>query len=136
MPDLLLERADELAAIDRAIRLARAGCARTLFISGPPGSGRTTVLERARARARTQGLTVLTAGGEESERNFPFALARRLLEPHAEWTAGFETLLELNRLLGAHAPVLIAVDDLQWCDAESLDWLAFAARRLRRTGSG
>ena len=47
MADLLLERAAELAAIEQAIRVARAGCARQLLITGPPGSGRTTLLERA-----------------------------------------------------------------------------------------
>lgn len=32
--------------------------------------------------------------------------------------------------LAAAAPLLIAVDDLQWCDEPSLRWLAHAARRL------
>ena len=41
---LLLERAAELAAINRAIRVARAGCGRLVVVSGPPGSGRTALL--------------------------------------------------------------------------------------------
>jgi hypothetical protein len=132
MTDLLLERAGELAAIEKAIRMARAGCGRRLLISGPPGSGRTTLLERARSRAMAQGLPVLEARGEERERGFPFALARRLLAFHAVLPAGYEALLELNRALARRAPVLVTVDDLEDCDSASRDWLAFAARRLSR----
>ncbi|MDA0163457.1 LuxR C-terminal-related transcriptional regulator [Solirubrobacter ginsenosidimutans] len=134
MADLLLERAGELAAIERAIRMARAGCSRRLLISGPPGSGRTTLMDRTRARARAEGLTVLSARGEERERRFAFALARRLLPSDASAATGYETSLELNRALARRAPVLVAVDDIEFCDAESLDWLAFAARRFGRVG--
>ena len=134
MSDLLLERSAELAAIDRALRVALAGHARQLLICGPPGSGRTALLEYARARD-AHGLTVLAAAGEHGEREFPFALARRLLEPDevapliATGSSWSSTACSL-----ATAPALIVIDDLQWCDADSLDWLAFAARRLRRTG--
>jgi DNA-binding CsgD family transcriptional regulator len=137
MYDLLLERTTELAAIGRAVRMARAGCGRQLLIAGPAGSGRTALLERACAHAEANQLTVLSAGGEERERDFPFALVRRLLEPHTSgvpWTRRYEALLELNRLLVATAPALVVIDDLQWSDAESLDWLAFLSLRLRRTG--
>jgi len=37
MADLLLERAGEVAAIERAVRLARAGRARQLVVIGPAG---------------------------------------------------------------------------------------------------
>lgn len=134
MYDLLLERTAELAAIDRAVRMARAGCGRQLIFTGPAGSGRTVLLERARARAAALGLNVLWARGEERERDFAFALARRLLEPHASgvpWDRRYEVLLELNRLLTANGPALVVLDDVHWADRESLDWLAFAARRLR-----
>ena len=79
MSDLLLERAAELAAIHRAIRVARAGCGRQVVICGPPGSGRTALLEQACAAGAAHGLRVLSAAGEVSERAFPLALAQRLL---------------------------------------------------------
>ncbi len=31
---------------------------------------------------------------------------------------------------GAHAPAVICLDDIQWADSASLDWLAYLARRL------
>ena len=134
MADLLLERAEELAAIEKAIRMARAGCSRRVLITGPPGSGRTTLLERARASARDQGLSVLAARGEAREHSYPFALARRLLEPPSALPDGYEALESLNRALVAHAPVLVCIDDVEDADTASLDWLAFAARRLPRVG--
>src|SRR4051794_35226404 len=134
MADLLLERSTELAAIEKALRMARAGRSRALLVTGPPGSGRTAVLERARARADALGLTVLSARGEEGERQFAFALARRLLEPAGPLPGGYDTLLALNRALARRAPVLVTVDDAERADRESLDWLAFAGRRLGDRG--
>ena len=40
----------------------------------------------------------------------------------------------LNRALARHAPALVVVDDLRRADRDSLAWLAFAVRRLPRTG--
>ena len=116
MADLLLERAGEVAAIERAVRLARAGRARRLVVIGPAGSGRTSVLAHARLCAADHGLTILAAEGVEHERDFPFALAGRLLGLEAQPEPGYDTLLELNRRLAARAPALIAVDDLDRCD--------------------
>ena len=135
MSDLLLERAAELAAINRAVRVARAGCGRLVVVSGPPGSGRTALLERARATAAAAGLTVLAASGEPREQGFPFALARRLLEFVGDGPdERYERFVQLHRSLARLAPALVVVDDLRWADRESLEWLAFAVRRLQRTG--
>ena len=35
--------------------------------------------------------------------------------------------------LAEHAPVVLCVDDLQWCDAPTLKWLAYLVRRLEGT---
>src|SRR4051794_36221871 len=108
MADLLLERAGELAAIERALRMARAGRSRRLLVTGPPGSGRSAVLEQARARARAAGLTVLSARGEVGERDFAFALAYRLLQCRPAAGSGYETALALDRALARRAPVLVS----------------------------
>ena len=63
MSDLLLERAAAVAAIHRAIRVARAGCGRQLIVCGPPGSGHSALLEHAASLAAAQGLRVLSARG-------------------------------------------------------------------------
>jgi predicted ATPase len=36
----------------------------------------------------------------------------------------------------AAPPLLLALDDAQWCDDASLDLLTFAARRLNAAGVG
>ena len=51
-------------------------------------------------------------------------------EPIDERTIGVATLSAL-RLISAGAPLLLAIDDLQWVDASSAAALRFALRRLR-----
>ena len=51
-------------------------------------------------------------------------------DPIDERTIGVATLSVL-RLLSARAPLLLAIDDLQWVDASSAAALRFAVRRLR-----
>jgi DNA-binding CsgD family transcriptional regulator len=51
-------------------------------------------------------------------------------DPIDERTIGVATLSAL-RLMAAQAPLLVAIDDLQWVDASSAATLRFALRRLR-----
>ena len=39
--------------------------------------------------------------------------------------------MRLHRSLARLAPALVVVDDLRWADPDSLEWLAFAVRRLQ-----
>ncbi len=130
------------------------------MLVGEPGIGKTTLWEAGVAAARDQGSHVLAARPSESEARLPFAglidmcdpvgsaelealptPQRRALEAallRAEPTDvpahagavefGFVAAV---RVLAARAPLVIAVDDLQWLDRSSVDVLAFAARRLR-----
>lgn len=143
-----------------------------VVIEGEPGSGRTTLLRAAAALAAGRGFQVAWATGREAERELAFGVAGRLLAPvlgagpaeltdgltadvtgdvtgHVTGEAGFAALQRLHRLairLAAGAPLLLVVDDVQWCDAASLGWLGFVARRsatvpimlvvARTTGTG
>jgi DNA-binding CsgD family transcriptional regulator len=51
-------------------------------------------------------------------------------DPFDERTIGVATLSAL-RVISAHGPLLLAIDDLQWVDASSAAALRFALRRLR-----
>jgi len=75
----LLEREDELERAASALDGALAGRGRTLAISGPPGIGKTSLLQALARRARKAGAVVRVAAGSEFERSFPFAIARQLL---------------------------------------------------------
>jgi DNA-binding CsgD family transcriptional regulator/tetratricopeptide (TPR) repeat protein len=75
----LLERDAELAALEELIR--GAGQARLLAIEGPPGIGKTSLIQEARIRGHAAGMLVLGARGSELERRFSFGVVRQLFEP-------------------------------------------------------
>jgi DNA-binding CsgD family transcriptional regulator len=78
----LLERERELAELDEMVRLACAGRGCFAAIEAAAGLGKTRLLHAAREGGRQAGMRVLSARATELERNFPFALARQLFEPH------------------------------------------------------
>src|SRR4051812_14222209 len=77
----LLEREDELELLSRLIGEARAARGRMILVEGPPGIGKTRLLEASRDGAHEQGLRVLTARASELDRQFPFGVVRQLFEP-------------------------------------------------------
>jgi DNA-binding CsgD family transcriptional regulator/RecA/RadA recombinase len=79
LPPDLLEREDELAAVETLI--GTSGRGRLLAIEGPPGIGKTSLIHEARARARDAGMQVLAARGSELEKTFAFGVVRQLFEP-------------------------------------------------------
>ena len=139
--------------------LDSAASGRSLVLTGEPGIGKTTLWESGVDKAAERGLRVLSARASSAEAQLSFAalidicdgvdasslaalatpqrsaLAVALLraepetappEPHAISLG----LLNLLRTLTADAPLLVAIDDIQWLDQPSADALAFVARRL------
>jgi uncharacterized protein YecE (DUF72 family) len=76
---VLLERAEELAAIDAVIADALAGLGRFAVVEGSAGIGKSSLLGEGRLRAIDAG-TVLTARGTEIERAFSYGVVRQLFE--------------------------------------------------------
>ena len=125
------------------------------MIEGPPGSGRSTLLDDLLRRV-SQGRLVLTADCGRLDTEYPFGLVRQLVEPLfscpelagmsdsvgpvSEALAGDEVDLlrlqdaveRLARDLARHRPLLICVDDVHWGDVQSLACLAHVARRTAR----
>src|SRR5919204_6994615 len=95
----LLERAEELSAVDAAIAGAQSRAGRLVVIEGPAGIGKTSLLGEGRARAAASGLTVLYARASELEAAFSFGVVRQLFE--AALAAARED--ERSRLLGGAA---------------------------------
>ncbi|MFD6341198.1 AAA family ATPase, partial [Streptomyces sp. NPDC060210] len=129
-----------------------------LVLVGEVGTGKSTLLGSAALRAEARGARVLRADGSESESSLAFSTLHQLLRPvratvdglperqrtavHDAFGVGPATaapdlmligvaVLSLLSALGDESPVLVVLDDAQWCDRASLDALAFAARRLR-----
>jgi DNA-binding CsgD family transcriptional regulator len=150
---MLLGRGPETTSLDELIRDAAGGRGGALVIEGVPGVGKTALLEDAAQRAPQ--LSVLRVAGVESELALPYAALHqlcarmigrrdRLPTPQADAIAvalgGLagrppdRFLVSLGALgllsdLAGERPLLCLVDDAQWIDQESLQALAFVARR-------
>src|SRR5690242_15714374 len=74
--ETLLERGDELAAIERLL----AGGGGALVIEGRAGIGKTSLLEVATQRAKALEWDVLSARGSELEQEFAFGVVYQLFE--------------------------------------------------------
>ena len=150
---MLLGRGPETTRLDELISEAAGGRGGALVVEGEPGVGKTALLEDAAQRASR--LSVLRVAGVQSELALPYAALHqlcarmigrrdRLPAPQAEaiavalgglaGRAPDRFLVSLGALgllsdLAGERPLLCLVDDAQWIDQESLQALAFVARR-------
>ncbi len=78
----LLEREGEIAALAAALSAVEDGAdGGVVLIEGPPGIGKTALLEELVGIAAERGTTVLRARGTEMEREFGYGVVRRLFDP-------------------------------------------------------
>lgn len=143
---MLRGRTAQLAAIDDVIRRSVAGAGATVVFVGPPGIGKTALLDAAAERAATE-CAVVRMTGFESERDLPWAgltqvpgllaastvehetLVRSTRDPSSRLVVFLAVLQHLAQRADAR-PLCIVLDDAQWLDSESLDCLRFVARRI------
>jgi DNA-binding CsgD family transcriptional regulator len=156
----IVEREREFALLERLLDTARTYGG--LLLSGEPGIGKTTLWEAGIASARHRHWRVLAARPSRATSRASFAGLADLLDdvdvtahglPAPQAHALDAALLRaepsgapaethviglgaygLLRVLAADAPLLLAVDDLQWLDRASAETLVFAYRRLDRSG--
>ncbi len=154
----LVGRDPELATIDRFLRSVGEGYQAVVFRGGA-GYGKSALLEETVDRARAAGFRALTARPTETEAELPFGVLAELLEPvatsdldlPAPQTRALDVALRRAdpdeahpvdplglslavvaalRALAKEQPLLVALDDVQWCDPPSLRTLDFALRRV------
>ncbi|WP_240204768.1 ATP-binding protein [Streptomyces actuosus] len=128
-----------------------------LVVTGGPGIGKSALVDSEVGGLREAGVRVLRAEGSETESEMAFAGLHQVLRPvllqapvlpqrqcdallgafgMAAGQAEPDQLILRVAVLGllAHVarsrPVLIVVEDAHWVDRDSLDVLAFVARRL------
>jgi DNA-binding CsgD family transcriptional regulator len=151
-PPRLLQRETELRVLKGAVAGAARGDGALVVVEGPPGIGKTSLLQAAVADIEAP---VFSAVGGPLERAIPYGLVRQLLERSARRDGipdsaaaaacafGLQgppavddgaVLYGLFWLLSERAtdePVVLVVDDAHWGDDPSLRWLTFVARRIR-----
>jgi DNA-binding CsgD family transcriptional regulator len=151
---MLVGRAEERGRIDALVRSVRAGEGALLALTGPPGIGKTALLDYAAAQAA--GLTVLRATGSAFESTLAWGGLHQLLGSGgadidrlpAEQAAALRGALRLGPATGDDAflvflavltlwsqiatgsGLLCLVDDGQWLDDPTGDALRFVGRRL------
>ena len=134
---------------------ARNGISASMAIRGAPGIGKTALLRDA--TRRLNGVGVLRCDGYEAEWAMPYSALQRAMMPLARHVAALPPrhqqalrvaagqqegpppdkflvglgVLETLDWAGREEPLVLVVDDAQWLDEESLDVLAFVARRLK-----
>ncbi|MEA2428787.1 MAG: hypothetical protein QOF37_2415, partial [Thermoleophilaceae bacterium] len=137
-----------------------------LLVEGPPGAGRSRLLDTMAEDAREEGAEVAITAGTDLRRGVPFGLARQLLTPlvRARGDAAFagpaamarplfddvlgrpsdgaaESFVEgliglVWNLTSEKRPLLVFVDDAQWADDGSLRFIAHLAATGRRLPAG
>ncbi|MBN1527789.1 MAG: AAA family ATPase [Thermoleophilaceae bacterium] len=104
VPAQLIERAGELDLLALSLDHAPA-CGALLFFEGAAGVGKSSLLAEAARAAEARGALVMRARGGELEVNFPFGVARQLLEPRLDQPDPLERAA-LRGLAGAAGAVL------------------------------
>ena len=75
-----LEREAELDGLAAALDDAAGGAGRLLVLEGPPGIGKTRLVEDVRALAKARKFGRLAAAADELERSLPWGIVRQLVE--------------------------------------------------------
>ena len=87
---MLVQREEELGAIERWLDCVKQGEGGVGLLEGPAGIGKTALLRAVAGRAEDVGLSVLHARGGELERSAGWAVARELLLPGLTLLGGDE----------------------------------------------
>lgn len=134
----IVEREGELDTLRALLEEAALGRGRLVLLEGPAGIGKTRLLQAARELADQHELSVLYGRGSELERDFPFGVARQLLEPAL---AAVDDEMRAALFSGAarHAqPLFDAVDtaapvqgDPDYATLHGLFWLVWGLARRR-----
>ena len=157
----ILGRDAELAEVQSFVGSAPGGPS-ALLLEGTAGIGKTTLWRAGVSTARARGHRVLSCRAAEAEARLSYAalgdlfdfelpdlpapqrraLDAALLREEVEGAPPDQRAVSLAslgvlRALAASAPVIIAIDDVQWLDAPSARVLAFVAVvwRMRRSAS-
>jgi DNA-binding CsgD family transcriptional regulator len=155
----LLERDGVLASTEGLLSRAMEGAGGAILIHASAGMGKTALLEHVRRRAAGLSVLTGRGMDLERDfplgvvrQLLEPALHRADRQQRERWLSGaagvadavlrgegarpveeataFNALYWVVAAMSADTPVMLVVDDVHWCDLESLRWLGFVVRRL------
>jgi DNA-binding CsgD family transcriptional regulator len=156
----LVERNSEIRILTDMVDDCARGVSGVMCISGPTGSGKTALLDVLREQVRQTDARCVTATCSRTESALPLGVAQQLFKVADLGAADADKVGELlaegmttvspasggvgqisvglTHMLGAallkmaeRAPLVVCVDDSQYADHASLQWLCYVIRRLR-----
>ncbi len=150
LAEIFVGRREELRLLSAELQTVRTGHPRVVWIEGESGVGKSALLRQFLARPGAPGVRLVRASGEEGEGGLTYGLLGQVFPPAPGIeSAGLRLLARrpppdtdplalgaelgdwLRGLQSGGSPVVLAVEDLQWCDGPSARALLFALRRLR-----
>ncbi|MFD5030347.1 AAA family ATPase [Streptomyces sp. NPDC058405] len=138
----LLERRPEQAVLASVLAGLSGGRAAFVTLTGRAGHGQNALLRWAARLARDSGLRVLRARATPAERELRYGVIVQLMTPaDGPACALLQTLMEhqpsdpppgIDELLrfARDVPTVLVIEDTQWLDPASLNWLSSLVRRL------
>jgi DNA-binding CsgD family transcriptional regulator len=148
--EVFVGRVPKLADLAAALAAVRAGEPRVVLVEGEAGVGKSSLVSEF--LGSQQGISLVTASGDEAEQFLPYGVVQQLgaaaaavssralagLEllrrgppPDADPLAvGVELLALISSLQGSGAVAVVVLEDLQWIDLTSARAVMFATRRL------
>jgi DNA-binding CsgD family transcriptional regulator len=160
----LLDREAECTTLEGVIQTTASGEGGLAIVEGPPGIGKSALLRWLVDRCRSAAVRARAVLGTELGAEVSFGLARRLLERDVRrrpellqtgWSRRARPLFDgdaagsgvaaplieglvalVSELIRVDGPLLLALDDAQWADSESLLFLGELAARRTEVGAG
>jgi DNA-binding SARP family transcriptional activator len=136
-PNGLVDRERETAVLRTMVDELAAGRHGCLLVEGPAGIGKTRLLDELRRLAAGADVGARSARSSTLEQGFEWGVARQLFDSavddvvrRGEPFAVLRGLYEVVTSLADDAPSVLCVDDVQWSDEASLQFLAYLVRRL------
>ena len=134
--DPLLERGEELAALESVVETARDGRGQLVLVAGEAGIGKTSLVRALRERLGDRAAFLLGAC-EPLSVPVPLAPLRELVGADASASHGEDALAVARSVLGAlraRAPAVAVLEDAHWADPATVDVLRLLARRVEDAG--
>jgi DNA-binding CsgD family transcriptional regulator len=133
-----------IAVINRALESVAHRTGTLITVHGVMGTGRTTLLGEIQSLAHERGLLCSRAVASRSELEFELGVLHQLTNTIPSARPDIETqttdrnetihpeiLKEITDSFTVE-PTVLLIDDIQWCDRSSTQWLAYLAKRIEK----